>query len=208
MPDKKSSIIKKRRPYLKRLMLVLISPLIAWLIWQYAYIYPIAAQTCFSTTQVQSDSRCLYILQNHVFEKGTRSNPHKGNACGSDVTAYIPSFHFTNQYIKLDILTLDPNYRGEICVAPTNTPTPSPTHTPTPTPTNSPPTATPTTNPCVPTQVGDTNCDNKADLADFETWRREYLGLENGKLADFDKDGNVYLSDFEIWRKKYLNIAV
>lgn len=181
----------------KKVILTLLSPIAIWGVWYYGYVYPIKAQTCFTVSEVQADARCLYILQNHVFEKGTRSNPHKGNACGSDVTAYIPSFHFTNQFININALTLDPKYQGEICVNPTATPVP----TNTPVPSNS-----PTPIACTPTQPGDTNCDNKADLADFETWRREYLGQLTTKLADFDHDGFVYLSDFETWRKKYLKL--
>ena len=196
---KYSMFSTKKNRLLKLSLIFLLTPLTIWLIWQYGYNYPIAAQTCFTTAQVHSDSRCLYILQNHVFEKGSKSSPHQGYPCGSDVTAYIPSFHFTNQYILINTITLDPKDRGEICSNPTATPTP----TSTPIPTNT-PAATPTTGPCVPTVIGDTDCNNKADLGDFETWRREYLGIETTKKSDFDKDGKIMLSDFETWRKQFV----
>src|SRR3989344_4193260 len=88
-----------------------------------------------------SDSRCLYILNNKVFEEGTKRSPHKGPPCGMDVPSIIPSFHLADvaKY-------LDPNYKGTICtqLLPTATPRP-PTATPTLRPTLTPtriPTAT------------------------------------------------------------------
>jgi hypothetical protein len=97
-------------------------------------------KTCFTVPQVQSDTRCLYILSGHVYEKGSRSKPHKGHTCGMDVTSIIPSFHTAN-IVKY----LDPHYVGDICTAapiPTNTPTKLPSNTPTTTPSY-----TPTTRP-------------------------------------------------------------
>lgn len=94
--------------------------------------YRARSQTCFTTTQVKSDSRCLYILDGSVYEKGSRSKPHHGHACGSDVSSVIPSYHLSNP-----AKYLTPGYVGDICtVAPTNTPTatPNPTLTPTQTP--------------------------------------------------------------------------
>lgn len=90
------------------------------------------SQTCFTVAQIQADTRCLYILSNKVFQKGTRTSPHKGHPCGMDVTSIIPSFHQNSP-----ALYLDPNYKGNLCTTlPTNTPIP--TRTPTRTPTRSP----------------------------------------------------------------------
>lgn len=107
-------------------------------------------KTCFTTAQVQSDSRCLYIWSGQVYEKGTRSSPHNGHPCGTDVTSVIPASHMANQ-----AKYLLPNNVGEICTAQVPTATPIPTKVPTPTkavPTNTPvPTATRT--PAAPTNT-------------------------------------------------------
>jgi LPXTG-motif cell wall-anchored protein len=99
------------------------------------------AQTCFTTAQVASDSRCLYIYNNQVFEKGTRAAPHHDNPCGTDVTALIPNTHLIDK-----IGHLDPNYQGNICAnnpVPTAQPTSAPpTNTPQPQATAIPPTQT------------------------------------------------------------------
>lgn len=118
------------------------------------------AQTCFTTAQVQTDNRCLYILNNKVYEKGSRSAPHKGHTCGTDVTSILPAFHLTSPYISL----VDQAYRGDICAlanptatprptsVPTNTPVPTPRPSQTPVPTSRPAaTPVPTLTP-VPTQ--------------------------------------------------------
>lgn len=84
------------------------------------------AQTCFTTAQVQGDSRCLYIMSSKVYEKGSRSTPHQGHPCGTDVTSVVPASH-TNSPASY----LVPNYLGDICTAqPTDTPTPTPSTTP------------------------------------------------------------------------------
>lgn len=118
------------------------------------------AQSCFTRDEVQQSSKCLYIYQNSVYEKGTRDAPHQGNPCGSDVTALIPNSHMLDK-----VGHLDPNYQGELCSntpQPTATPVPTATDTPVPTATQAPtntqapspttgqssnPTATPTTPP-------------------------------------------------------------
>lgn len=101
------------------------------------------AQSCMTRAQVTSDSRCLYIYQTHVYQKGTKNNPHQGNACGSDVTSIIPSFHFMSAAVYLD-----PNLVGTLCsdISPTTVPTatPRPSSTPTVRPSN---TLTPTLRP-------------------------------------------------------------
>lgn len=85
-------------------------------------------QSCFTVSQVQQDPRCLYIYNNKVFEKGTKASPHKGNPCGSDVSAIIPQSHILDKTARLD-----PNYRGDVCglqAMPSATPSPSPTTVP------------------------------------------------------------------------------
>lgn len=76
-----------------------------------------SAQACFTPASIASDGRCLYILNNNVYNKGTRLLPHKNHPCGEDVSAIIPSFHIAGivQY-------LDPNYVGAMCAAATPTP--------------------------------------------------------------------------------------
>ncbi|MBP9817239.1 hypothetical protein KBC75_00595 [Candidatus Shapirobacteria bacterium] len=117
------------------------------------------ASSCMTVAQVNADtSRCLYIFASKVYEKGTQASPHRGHACGSEVTSVMPSNHISNV-----IKYLDPNYRTDICPAvvptptasqsggqATNTPVPQPTATniPLPTATNKPvPTNTPRPSP-------------------------------------------------------------
>ena len=90
--------------------------------------YHANGQTCFSTPQVSSDNRCLYILNNKVYEKGTRSSPHNGHPCGSDVTSVVPSSHTSNAATYLD-----PNYVGDICSATSTNTTTNTTTSPVPT---------------------------------------------------------------------------
>ena len=71
---------------------------------------------CLTRQQVSSDSRCLYIMNNNVYQKGSRSSPHKGHPCGTDVTSIIPSFH-TDTPSRY----LTPNLVGPICTQPTPT---------------------------------------------------------------------------------------
>lgn len=108
-----------------------------------------AQSACFTVQEIQNDSRCLYILNGKVYEKGTRDAPHKGNPCGTDVSSIILPFHTDNP-----VLYLDPNLKGTVCdgnqvTQPTATPEPTatpqpPTSTPQPTATPQQPTATPT----------------------------------------------------------------
>lgn len=196
------------------------------------------AQTCFTPAQVLSDSRCLYILNNKVYEKGTRSSPHHGHNCGMDVTTILPSFHNTSPYISL----VDQAYRGDICaltlptptqlplptstVIPTRTPTstPIPINISTPTsnpsrvltptlPPNSPPTITQTPLNC-PTKVkGDANCDGKTDGLDYSIWFNSQCHPTASQRctdlrADFNVDGSVDDTDYLIWFANRLNTAV
>ena len=148
------------------------------------------AQSCFTMTQIQSDSRCLYIYKTSVYEKGTRSSPHQGNPCGSDVTAFIPESHLLDK-----VGHLDPNYQGDLCAAapPTATPTVTPAATATPSPippTAAPvqPTATPTTSAPVSTAtptprvaMGATNTPTKA--AGITTPTVPFTPTPTGKLV-------------------------
>jgi hypothetical protein len=111
------------------------------------------AQACMTRQQVSSDSRCLYILNNKVYEHGTLSAPHQGHPCGTDITSIIPSFHAASANVYLT-----PYYRADVCAAATPTPIPpTPTRVP-PTPTNIPtPTTRPTSIPPTPTVRPTTN---------------------------------------------------
>ncbi len=113
---------------------------------------PSYSQTCMTRQQVSSDTtRCLYIIDSTVYKKGSRSSPHKGHPCGTDVTTIIPSFHAAtaSKY-------LTPNLVGTICAGPTPTTIPTPTVPKVPTATigptqvvqpTTPPTGVPTTPP-------------------------------------------------------------
>lgn len=85
----------------------------------YSIHFKLIASTCMTVAQVQNDSRCLYILSNKVYNKGSKSSPHHSHPCGTDVTAIIPSFHTDGP-----AMYLTPNYVADICAA---TPSPQPT---------------------------------------------------------------------------------
>lgn len=51
---------------------------------------------------------------------------------------------------------------------------------------------------------GDADCDDKITLADFEIFRKEYLGAFTTINSDFNSNQKVDLADFEIFRKNYL----
>lgn len=150
------------------------------------------SQTCFTTAQVQSDTRCLYILDGKVYNKGTRSKPHHGNPCGTDISSVILSFHRQSP-----AKYLDPNYVGNICTAqPAATATPAP----------NPPTATagPTHSAsCAKHPLGDADCNGIIDISDYEQFRKEYTHILNTLAADFNDDSSDTITDFEIWRRGY-----
>lgn len=143
--DIRSRNLSKRRTFMLVSSLALISVLAVGGVYYSVRIYT-RGQTCYTVAQVQSSSKCLYIYNNQVYEKGTRAAPHHDNPCGSDVTAIIPNNHLIDKVGRLD-----PNYQGNICAnqpAATNTPAPQPTNTPQPQATNTPvPQATATTAP-------------------------------------------------------------
>jgi len=66
------------------------------------------------------------------------------------------------------------------------------------------PTPTPTVILCTRKGEGDANCDGVINILDFETWRREFLGIDTTTKADFDSSGGVTILDFEIWRRGFL----
>jgi hypothetical protein len=110
----------------------------------YAVHFFIMGATCMTAQQVSSDSRCLYIWGQQIYQIGSRPSGHHGHPCGTDVTTVMPSSHTSNQASYLL-----PNYVANVCtaVAPTPTATPKPA-SPTAKPTNTPipnkaPTATP-----------------------------------------------------------------
>ena len=41
--------------------------------------------SCMTQEQIDSDSRCLYVYHDKVYEMGSRSRPHKGHQCGMNV---------------------------------------------------------------------------------------------------------------------------
>lgn len=119
-------------------------------------------QACLTQEQINADSRCLYILNGKVYEKGTRSNPHRGHACGTDVSGAIGSVpsHLANVAFYLD-----PALKGIVCqVQPTPTatqiPTQTPTQNPTSTPTSVPPTQTANLPTPTPTSISPTQTVN------------------------------------------------
>jgi hypothetical protein len=91
--------------------------------------YKISAATCMTTAQVQSDSRCLYILNGKVYYMGTNT-PHHGHPCRTDVGS-SPSSHADGRLAPLVIANICP----AVTITPTPTVTPLPTHSPTVSPT-------------------------------------------------------------------------
>ncbi len=83
-----------------------------------------AQSSCVASSSIASDSRCLYVMNGNVYQKGSKSSPHQGHPCGMDVSSIIPSFHIADvaKY-------LDPNLVGSVCAqeqsTPTNTPAPT-----------------------------------------------------------------------------------
>lgn len=64
---------------------------------------------CISQEQIDTDSRCLYVYKNNVYEKGTREKPHKGQPCGINVDANIPDLHFVGDVlVKFDNSKIGP----------------------------------------------------------------------------------------------------
>lgn len=87
---------------------------------------PIYSAGCMTMQQVVSDSRCLRVVNNKVYQKGSRTSLHHGHPCGIDVTSILPSFH-TDSMSKY----MTPNYIADLCSQPTPTTVPSPTSIPT-----------------------------------------------------------------------------
>lgn len=49
--------------------------------------------------------------------------------------------------------------------------------------------------------IGDADCNDKVDLQDFESWRKEYLGVLSTTTSDFNNDAIINYYDFETWRR-------
>ena len=113
----------------KRLVLLFTLAIVSGYLWYIRTNLIVHSQTCFTQTSIASDSRCLYVYNNRVYEKGSRSSPHQNHPCGMDVTSIIPATHQADV-----VFYLDPNYRGNICAPATNTPKPTTPPTPTPQP--------------------------------------------------------------------------
>ncbi|HSW98077.1 MAG TPA: hypothetical protein VLF89_09700, partial [Candidatus Saccharimonadales bacterium] len=63
----------------------------------YVMHFYVLGSSCMTKAQVASDSRCLYIVSDQVYEKGSRSSPHHGHPCGTDVTSILPSSHINDK---------------------------------------------------------------------------------------------------------------
>lgn len=59
------------------------------------YLYFSKASACMDQAAINADSRCLYVYNGNVYQKGSRNNPHQGVDCGSNVDNIIPNFHFS-----------------------------------------------------------------------------------------------------------------
>lgn len=83
---------------------------------------------CMYQSQIDSDSRCLYIYHNEVYEKGTKGRPHQGVDCGINVDSIIPSLHFSGSIAG----RFSDAKIGTYCAGlpPTQTPTAAPTEVP------------------------------------------------------------------------------
>ena len=61
---------------------------------------------------------------------------------------------------------------------------------------------------CYLKEKGDSNCDNKVNILDYEIWRTEFLEILKGiqlitKPSDFNKDGKTDIVDINIWRTSF-----
>lgn len=106
----------------KKIIFIILGFFLFNIVITYILHFSIMAATCMTVQQVQADARCLYILQNQIYEKASRATPHHGHPCGTDVTSIIPAFHQNDP-----ALYLLPNYVANVCAAPTPTPTLIPT---------------------------------------------------------------------------------
>jgi len=138
MSKKRSKFLKTVRQYVIQIIVFVLvaNSGIAFLIFSKAQ-----NANCMYQDQINSDSRCLYVYHNEVYEKGTKSRPHQGVDCGTNVDSTIPSLHFSGG-IQRDFNTAK---IGSFCgaTAPTAAPTQAPTSAPTEVPTQA-PTAEPT----------------------------------------------------------------
>lgn len=76
---------------------------------------------CMTQQQIDADSRCLYIISGKIYSKGSRTSPHNGHQCGTDVTSVVPASHTGNSATYLV-----PNYIADVCIAvPTSEPSPT-----------------------------------------------------------------------------------
>lgn len=84
---------------------------------------------CLYQSQIDTDSRCLYIYHNEVYEKGTKNSPHQGVDCGINVDSSIPSLHFSGGILS----RFNDAKIGTYCAGspPTQAPTEAPTQQPT-----------------------------------------------------------------------------
>ncbi|MBP9817823.1 hypothetical protein KBC75_03675 [Candidatus Shapirobacteria bacterium] len=156
---------------------------------------------CMTVVQVASDSRCLYINSGKIYEKGTKSNPHQGKQCGTDVSSSMPH---SNSMISPYFLM---NVCSNVVPTATRTPTPTVTRTATVTTTRIPtatrtPTATitrtvtatatriptVTATPTAPQSGGQANCMTVAQVASDS----RCLYINSGKIYEKDTRSNPH----------------
>jgi hypothetical protein len=145
---------KKLKKFLKKyiihliIIFVLANSTIALLVFSKAQSTP-----CMTQSDINSDSRCLYIYHNDIYSKGTKRNPHQGADCGTNVDTSIPKLHFSGNTFskfneaKIATFCTGPQPTTPPTAPPTQAPTVAPTIASTVAPTNaptSPPTITPT----------------------------------------------------------------
>lgn len=145
MSRKRSKLLKAVRQYIIQIIVFVLvaNSGIAFLIFSKAQ-----NSNCMYQDQISSDSRCLYIYNNEVYLKGTKSNPHQGVDCGINVDSIIPDLHFSGNIAG----DFNGAKIGSYCgaTAPTQAPTEAPTAVPTQQPTDAPtqePTVAPTQKP-------------------------------------------------------------
>ncbi len=167
------------------------------------YLYFSNAASCMDQAMINADTRCLYVYNNNVYQKGSKSSPHQGVGCGRNVDSIIPSLHFSGstftKFNSAKIATFCAN--GETPI-PSTSPTTRPTATATAT---TRPTATATTRPtATATSVGtipnwDVDQNGVINVVDIGLVVDQY-GKTNftNPRVDIDRNGTVNVIDIGI----------
>lgn len=161
------------------------------------YLYFSNAAPCMDQAMINADSRCLYVYNNNVYQKGSKSSPHQGVGCGKNVDSSIPSLHFSGgtltKFNSAKIATFCANGQTP---APTTSPTPRPTASPSPRPTT---TASPS-----PTAIGakpnwDVNQSGTIDILDIGLVVDQYGKTNFTNIrVDVDRNGKINIVDIGI----------